>query len=264
MVQRIPPTRPTRRPCRTATGVALLLASLCIVPSAPAQTGGSDANPSTASSASGDTANRRQEAAAKRLSDSVGIVHTMAAVPGMTPLLAQAHGIYIVPNFGRAALGVGAEGGSGVLMVRRADGTWSNPAFYTIGGVSIGLQAGAEGGPIALVLMNDKAIDSFRKKNNFSLNASAGLTVVNFSRMAQGSTAGDVVAWAGSKGLFGNAVTVGINDIRFNPRLTDALYGKPTTAIAAIDSTEPNPHADALRKALANPPTPTGTGARRP
>jgi lipid-binding SYLF domain-containing protein len=145
-------------------------------------------------------------------------------------------------------------------MARRADGTWGNPAFFDIGAISIGLQAGAEGGPLAFILLNQKAVDSFRNRNNFSLSADAGLTVVNFARMAQGSTVGDVVVWSGSKGLFGNAVTVGVNDVRYNQRLTEAYYGKPTTALQAIDSTEINAQADALRKVLGSPATPAGSG----
>ena len=232
-------------------GLAALLLLVCALPAATAQT----AQPSRSATAaagqtSGDTATRRQQAAVKHVSDAVGVVNTMNAEPGMPALLGRARGVFIVPTYGRAALGVGGAGGAGVLMARRADGTWGNPAFFDIGGISIGLQAGAEGGPIALVLLNQKAVDSFRNRNNFSLSADAGLTVVNFARMAQGSTAGDVVAWSGSKGLFGNAATVGINDVRFNQRLTEAYYGKPTTALQAIDSTEVNAQADALRKVL--------------
>jgi lipid-binding SYLF domain-containing protein len=112
------------------------------------------------------------------------------------------------------------------------------------------------------VLLNQKAVDSFRNRNNFSLSADAGLTVVNFARMARGSTAGDVVAWSGSKGLFGNAATVGINDVRYNQRLTEAYYGKSMTALQAIDNTETNAQADALRKVLGSPATPAGSSGK--
>ena len=79
--------------------------------------------------------------ASKRLGDS--------ALPRMPELLAKTHGIYIVPNYGRAALGVGVAGGSGVPMAKKSGGSWGNPAFFDIGNISVGLQAGAEGGPIA-------------------------------------------------------------------------------------------------------------------
>jgi lipid-binding SYLF domain-containing protein len=209
-----------------------------------------------------DTATRRQQAAAKHLADATGVANTMSAAPGIRNLLAKARGVYIVPTYGRAALGVGAEGGSGVLMVKQSKGNWSNPAFFNLGSISLGLQAGAEGGAIALILMNQKAVDSFRNRNNFSLSADAGITVLNFARMAQGTTTGDVVAWSGSTGLFGNAATVAVNDIRYNQRLTEAYYGKPMTALQAIDSTEPNPQADPLRRVLEKPAPTSGVAGK--
>jgi lipid-binding SYLF domain-containing protein len=239
---------------RSAVAGLVLLTAL----PAPAQTAGSD----TVKPSKDDTPERRLKAANKRVSDAVGVVNTMGADPRMAELLAQARGVYIVPSYGRAALGVGAAGGSGVLLVKRSDGSWSNPAFYNMGGISLGLQAGAEGGALALVLLNQKAVDSFRNKNNFSLSADAGFTIVNYARMAQGTTKGDVVAWSGNKGLFGNAASVAVNDIRYNARLTNAYYGKTVTATQALDSSEANPPSEALRKALASPPTPAGAGAR--
>jgi lipid-binding SYLF domain-containing protein len=264
---------PTRPPapsrCRPTlqqalSRLAVLLLPACALPPAGAQ----NAQPAhTASTAAGQaerntdsaTATRRQQTAVRHVSDAVGVVQRMDAEPGMPALLGRARGVFIVPKYGRAALGVGGAGGAGVLMIRRADDTWGNPAFFDIGGLSIGLQAGAEGGPLTLFLLNQKAVDSFRNRNNFSLNADAGLTVVNFARMAQGSTAGDIVAWSGSKGLFGNAVTVGVNDVRYDRSLTEAYYGKPMTAQQAIDSNEINTQADALRKVLGSPPVPAGT-----
>jgi lipid-binding SYLF domain-containing protein len=228
-----------------AAAAALLL--LCALPPATAQPA---AKQDRQASQGSDTATRRQQAAVKRISDAVAVVNSMSKEAGMQDLLAKARGVYLVPTYGRAALGIGGEGGSGVLMTRRADGTWGNPAFFNIGGLSVGLQAGVEGGPFALLLMNQKAVDNFRNRNNFSLSADAGITVVNFSRLAQGTVSGDVVAWSGSKGLFGNAATLAINDIRFNPRLNEAYYGKPMTALQTIDSKETNTQADALRNVL--------------
>ena len=264
-----PPPRAGRRRSvlrHALLGAAALLMLAFALPAATAQGAHASRSATAAGQAAHGTDNgsatRRQQAAVKHVSDAVGVVHTMSNETGMPALLGRARGIFIVPTYGRAALGVGGAGGAGVLMVRQADGAWGNPVFFDTGGLSIGLQAGVEGGPIALVLLNQKAVDSFRNRNNFSLSADAGLTVVNFARMAQGSTAGDVVAWSGSKGLFGNAATVGINDVRYNQRLTEAYYGKPMTALQAIDSKETNAQADALRKVLGSPPTPAGSSGK--
>lgn len=250
----------------STSGTRLLLAGIAaflLLPGAVHDAAAQSSGTRAAGHADGkDTPTRRQQAAIKRLNDSVGVVNAMSALPRMPELLQKARGIYIVPTYGRAALGIGAEGGSGVLMVRKSDGSWGNPAFFNIGGLSVGLQAGAEGGPIALLLLNDKAVENFRSKNNFALSADAGLTVVNYSRLAEGMVSGDVVAWSSNKGLFGNVATLAINDIRYNQRLTDAYYGKTMTAQQAIDSTEMNPQAEALRKVLRSPPTPAGAGKR--
>jgi lipid-binding SYLF domain-containing protein len=246
----------------SAAAALLLLGALgpAVAQTATAQSSTAQSTSAQSGKAGGsDTATRRQQIAARRVSDAVGVVHAMTKETGMQDLLKRARGVYLVPTYARAALGVGGEGGSGVLMVRRADGSWGNPAFFNIGGISVGLQAGAEGGQLALLLMNQKAIDNFRKQNNFSLNADAGLTVVNFSRREQGEVSGDIVAWSGNKGLFGNAATLGINDVRYNKDLSEAYYGKPVTAMQAIDSTEPNPQSDALRKVLGSPAAPAGT-----
>lgn len=255
-----------RTPARLAAAAlacALLSAALAATAAQSSGTSGSSASGNTGGQTGAGSVSKDQKAAQKHVSDAVGVVHTMANDSGIASLLGQALGIYIVPSYGRAALGVGAAGGSGVLLVKRADGSWGNPVFYNIGGLSIGLQAGAEGGPIALLLMNPKAVDSFRKKNNFSLSADAGLTVVNYARVARGTASGDIIAWSDNKGLFGNVATITANDMRFNTGLTQAYYGKTMTAVQAMDSTEDNPQADALRKALSSPPTPSGTGAKK-
>jgi lipid-binding SYLF domain-containing protein len=189
--------------------------------------------------------------ASQRVSDALSVVRQLEAEPRMKQLLQQAKGVLIVPSYGRAALGVGAHGGAGLLLLKRSDGSWSGPAFYDLGGLTVGLQAGAEGGPLALVLNNEKAVNEFMKKNNLALSADAGLTVLNWSRLAQGTAGtGDVVAWSGTKGLFGDVAAVGINDIRFNQSLTNAYYGRTLSPREIAAGTVSNPQAEPLQQAL--------------
>ncbi len=205
---------------------------------------------------------KEEAAATKHVNDAVTVVRNMESEPGMNKLLQQSKGVFIMPTYGRAALGVGGSGGAGVLLVKRDGGTWSDPVFYNIGGINVGLQAGAEAGPIALVLNNDKAVDSFMQKNNFSLSADAGLTVVDWAKTAQGTVGtGDVVAWAGTKGLFGNVASIGVNDIRFNEGQTNAYYGQTVAARDVVNGKVKNPQADTLKQALAVRSTDTATGS---
>ena len=185
-----------------------------------------------------DLASRAMESATKRVDAAIPVVHQLQTDARMQPLLQQAKGMLIIPSYGRAALGVGAQGGGGLLLVRRPDGSWSGPAFYNLGGLTLGLQAGAEAGPIVMVLNNDKAVNTVMKKNNFSLNAAAGLTVINWSKMAQGTVGiGDVVA-------------VGLSDIRYNQHLTNAFYGRSLSPKDFAAGTMEDPHALPLQQAL--------------
>lgn len=166
--------------------------------------------------------------AQSRVEKSAAVVDRMKSEPKVAALLREARGVLVVPDYGKAAWIVGGQGGVGVLTARRGNDRWSPPAFYTIGGLSIGLQAGGEVGPVAFILMTDRAVKQFEDRTNrFSLGADAGLTVVAFSDQADiASTNGaptDVVAWSGAKGLFGG-VSVGATDVVMNTNLNDAYY----------------------------------------
>lgn len=198
---------------------------------------------------------KAESAAIRHVTEAAAVAQRMLQEPRMKELLQQAKGVFIVPTYGRAALGVGASGGTGVLLTKRPDGGWSDPLFYNIGGISAGAQIGAEAGAIALVLNNEKSVSRFTQKNQFSVNAGAGLTIVNWSKIAQGSLGdGDVVAWAGTKGLYGSLVSVGVSDIRYNENLTNSYYRQPVAIPDALAGKYTNAHADTLKQVLASAP----------
>jgi SH3 domain-containing YSC84-like protein 1 len=204
----------------------------------------------------GSTARNDATDAQARVEKSATVVDRMKSEPKVNALLRQAKGVLVVPDYGKAAWIVGGQGGVGVLTARRAGDRWGAPAFYTIGGLSIGLQAGGEVGPVAFILMTDRAVQQFAERTNrFSLGADAGLTVVAFSDQADiASTNGapaDVVVWSGAKGLFGG-VSVGATDVMMNTNMNDAYYGNAQVTprqILAGDVTAPD-GSHVLRSAL--------------
>ncbi len=198
--------------------------------------------------------------AADQVTKATDVVRQMEQDSGMRKVLQQAQGIFIVPEYGRAALGIGAAGGEGVLLVKHG-GKWSDPAFYNIGGVSIGAQAGAEGGAIAMILHNQKAVNSFMKNNNWSLDADAGLTLVNWSKKAQASTGkGDVTVWADTEGLLGD-LAISVTDITFDEDDAAAYYGKQVAVRDIMDGKVRAPRQVAsLKQALAGRGGATSTG----
>ena len=63
-------------------------------------------------------------------------------------LLARAHGIAVIPNVVKVGLGIGGRGGKGVLVVRNAQGGWSNPSLHHAGRRQFWLAGGrADRGP---------------------------------------------------------------------------------------------------------------------
>jgi lipid-binding SYLF domain-containing protein len=88
--------------------------------------------------------------------------------PGFSELsgyIGQAKGVLIFPQLIKGGFIVGGEGGSGVFLVKGADGSWSAPAFYTLAAGSIGLQIGGQVSQVVFTVMNDGAVESILKTN---------------------------------------------------------------------------------------------------
>ncbi len=203
------------------------------------------------------------------LQEALKVVNKMQSDPGMRPHLQKAKGVFIVPNFARGAAVVGIKGGEGVMLSRKDDGQWTNPAFYNMGAVSVGAQAGASAGQIAFLLMDDKAVKVFNTKNTFSLNADAGLSIGNYSARGEASAGkgDDVIAWSDTEGLFAG-VSISVGDIVADNGENRAYYGSDSaTAQALLHGNAQVSHTPAearsLKQALAGKKggTPTASNA---
>lgn len=233
-------------------------ASMAQTPSTPANTAGTGMA-KTAPATQGMANHGEQSAdAATHIAKASQVLQQMQRDQALAGVLNRAKGVFVVPDYGRAALGVGARGGAGVLLVRRG-GAWTNPAFYNMGGISVGLQAGVEAGAIAFVLNDQKALNSFMQNNKFSLNGDAGLTLVNWSAKGQGSAGrGDITVWSDTEGLFGSAA-ISVTDINFDEKETAAYYKRQVAARDVVSGAVRNPNATALQQALAGIGSTTAT-----
>lgn len=165
-----------------------------------------------------------QQNARETVREAARVVEQIRAEPESRNTLQQAQAVFIVPDYGRASLGVGAAGGQGVLVVNR-EGEWSGPAFYNIGGLNLGLAAGVEAGSIAFMIMSDDAMQGFHSPNNFSLNADAGLTILGWSargQVASGKGA-DVIVWSDTEGLYGD-LAISVSNIFWDDEANQAYY----------------------------------------
>jgi lipid-binding SYLF domain-containing protein len=185
-------------------------------------------------------------AAQKVVTSSAGVVRQFNANHDFTNLLKKAKGVYIVPDLIKGALVVGGSGGTGVL-VAHDNGHWSDPAFLTIGSISVGAQAGGKAGSVVMFLMTDKAVAAFTQNNNFSLNGNANLTIVTWSPNAQGSVGkGDVIVWSGQSGAFAGLDISG-SDVHADTNYDKAYYNnKYTQTKQIIESQVSNQNASQL------------------
>ncbi|HKJ75489.1 MAG TPA: lipid-binding SYLF domain-containing protein [Alphaproteobacteria bacterium] len=156
------------------------------------------------------------------------VANEMKKDPNLVEMMQKAKGIFIVPKYAKGGLIIGAQGGEGVLLVHH-DGEWSSPVFYDIGGLSFGAQAGASAGSIAMLLMSDKAVDSFKQHDKFALNAEAGISVVKYSANGQATPGqNDVVVWSDTNGAYVGA-DLSVTDIHRDNDQNQKYYGEPVT-----------------------------------
>lgn len=190
--------------------------------------------------------------AQRHVDEATQVVNEMRGDPGLAKLLDQARGVLIVPKYSKGAFIVGGEGGAAVALLknRGAGKEWTAPAFYHVGGASIGAAAGGQSGSMAMLLMTEKATDMLvNHKNKFSLNGDAGITVVNWSADATASTGGDVIVWSDLKGAFAGA-SVGVKDVKRDEDENQAFYGRAVEPSDILTGKVTTARAEPLRNAL--------------
>ena len=174
-------------------------------------------------------------------------------LPSLRTYVERARGILIIPELVKGGFIVGAEGGSGVLLVRGSDGSWSPPAFYTLAAGSIGLQIGGQVSEVVFTLMNDGAVNAMLK-NEVKLGADASVAIGPIGAGVEASTTTnlqeDIIAFSRGVGLFAGGAFEGaklINRENWNAE----YYGAPASPKAiVVDRKFFNPQADKLRQAL--------------
>jgi len=166
----------------------------------------------------------------------------------------SARGLLIVASSIKAGFLFGAEGGSGVLIAKRPDGSWGYPAFYTLGAASFGLQAGVQDVETVLVIRNDGALKSMLRHQG-KLGADIGVTGGFYGAGMEASTTTnlrvDVLAFTNAKvGAFAGASLEGAALVRRRD-LNEAFYGAGATPEAIVlEGRFRNPKADKLRSVL--------------
>lgn len=185
-------------------------------------------------------------------------VDRMRRDPGraaMNALIARAHGVMVFPSLIKGGLIWGGQGGSGVLLARDANG-WSAPAFYSMGGVSWGLQIGVQDSEVILVVMSQKGMEAVTRRG-VKLGAEASVAALSEGASAQAAASNlavDIYVFANTAGAFAGVSVEGAW-VETRDDLNQAYYGRADLEPSDIVRRHlvANAGADRLRAALAAP-----------
>jgi lipid-binding SYLF domain-containing protein len=194
-------------------------------------------------------AGAREEA---RLIEASGVLEELraqrdTAIPDR--LLARAYGIAVIPNVVKVAAVVGGRRGSGAMVVRDANGRFSNPIMVSVTGGNVGWQIGVQSTDIVLVFTTRKSIEGITD-GKLTLGADASVAAGPVGRAASAATdqnfTAEVYSYSRNRGLFAG-VSIDGSVIAIDTKSNNKLYGKsaPATAIIAGSITT---DADAARR----------------
>ncbi len=141
--------------------------------------------------------------------------------------LSEARCIGVVPNLTEAALGVGGKHGEGVVTCKDEKGDWSAPAFFSLTGGTVGLQAGVERKDLVILAMNNRGKEKFLQKD-FDVAAAAEATGGDRSAGEDWHNK-DIAVFSTNKGAFVGANVSGTMLHRDDDAMETA-YGKSTKA----------------------------------
>jgi len=127
-------------------------------------------------------------------------------------LLDKADAIAVFPGVIKAGFIIGGRGGRGVIS-RRTGSSWSAPAFFNLGGGSIGLQIGAAKTDFVLLFMNDEALSGLLK-DKFEIGGEGSAAAGPVGRSASASTDAQlkagILSYSRSKGAFAGLEIKGV------------------------------------------------------
>jgi len=186
-----------------------------------------------------------------RAQDAVRVLSEIQRIPESAipdKLLDEAHAIVIVPNVLKAGFVFGGRGGRGLLSVKTADGSWSNPSFLTLAGGSVGFQAGVQYSDVVLVFRNNRSLESI-VNGKLTLGADAAVAAGPLGRNAAAATDGqfqaEIWSWSRARGLFAGVALDGAV-LRIDHRANQAVYGRGSNARMIFEARTVQPPSSAV------------------
>jgi len=201
---------------------------------------------------------KSQEKESEKLQAASNVLNNFVGMKEKIPqkLLEITQGIIVIPKLINAGFVVGGKRGRGIAVVKREDGTWSDPVFITLTGGSIGFQVGVQSIDLVLVFKNRETLEKIGK-GSFTLGGDASVTAGPVGRNSSASTdyklEAEVYSYSRSKGLFAG-ISLSGSALDVDSKANANFYGKETDAATIFsDSTLEAPQAaENLKTTLKN------------
>ena len=181
----------------------------------------------------------------ERVADASDVLDQLLRIPEKTlppALLARAYAVAVIPDVVKVGFGVGARRGKGVIVVRQDDESWSNPAFVTLTGGSIGWQIGAQSTDIILVFKTRRGVDGIAN-GKLTLGADASVAAGPIGRHTEIATdiqfEAEVFSYSRSRGLFAGVALTGAG-VTMDRKANAAFYSDPGMTPEEIFASSPN------------------------
>ena len=143
-----------------------------------------------------------------RVDTATQILKDLQAIPenAIPPnLLNRAYAVAVIPGSIKGGFIIGGTYGKGIVVARRAEGSWSNPAFVQLIQGSLGFQAGAQSTDLILVFKTQRALDGLTR-GKITLGGDASIAAGPVGRQATASTdlqmQSEIYSYARSRGFF--------------------------------------------------------------
>ena len=178
-------------------------------------------------------------------------------------LLERAYGIAVIPDVTKVAFFAGGRRGRGVLVVRDKDGHFTNPAFITLTGGSIGWQIGAQSTDVVLVFTTRTGIEGI-SGGKLTLGADASVAAGPVGRQASAATdtsfSAEVYSYSRTRGLFAGVALDG-SALNIDRSANAAFYGSKGSNASTIFNGGVTTNSETVRRFLAAIATSTGGSA---
>lgn len=180
-------------------------------------------------------------------------------------MLANAKGLAIFTVIKAGFLG-SARFGSGLVVARLPDGSWSAPSAIATGGAGFGGQIGLEITDFVFILNDASAVKTFSQAGSLTLGGNVSIAAGPVGRNAEAAGAASLRSVAGifsyskTKGLFAGVSLEGSAIIERKDANTK-LYGRPISAKELLSGSERPPPAAAPLLSILNSRTFSGMAA---